>query len=128
MVGSRRLVVLWLPVAAYMALIFLLSSIAETPRLAEGMDKNVHALLYAGLGALFVRARAGGWNQPVTPGLVIATAGFCAAYGVSDEFHQWFVPPRQVDAFDVLADTIGGGAAALGLYLWSRRSAKTRGV
>ena len=47
---------------AYMAFIFGLSSISHTPSLPHGSDKGLHALLYSGLGALFARARAGGWR------------------------------------------------------------------
>ena len=32
----------------------------------------------------------------------------CATvYGISDEFHQWFVPGRTADVHDVMADAIG---------------------
>jgi VanZ family protein len=46
------------------------------------------------------------------------------AYGVSDEFHQYFVPPRQVEALDVVADTIGAAAAAFALFGWSASRAR----
>jgi VanZ family protein len=38
------------------------------------------------------------------------------AYGVSDEFHQRFVPGRSSDVYDVLADAEGAAAAALGAW------------
>ena len=103
-----------------MAFIFALSSIATPPALPGGVDKDLHALLYAGLGSLVVRASSGGWRRPVVARTVLLATLFCALYGVSDEFHQWFVPPRQVEALDVVADTVGGGLAALALYTWSR--------
>ena len=32
----------------------------------------------------------------------------CAVvFGISDEIHQWFVPNRQADIWDLLADTLG---------------------
>jgi hypothetical protein len=34
---------------------------------------------------------------------VLAAVAIAAVYGVSDEFHQWFVPPRTVEAADVAA-------------------------
>ena len=107
---------LWWPVLAYMALIFALSSIAEPPSLPGG-DKNLHALLYSGLGFLFARARAGG-VRGVTP-LVVAQAAIVGAlYGASDELHQYFNPPRAVEALDVVADTAGAGLGAAALYAW----------
>ena len=47
--------------------------------------------------------------------VVIATV-----YGVTDEIHQRFVPPRQTDAWDVAADATGASLAALGAYAVSR--------
>lgn len=111
---------LWFPVILYMALIFGLSSIPAPPALPDGVDKDAHALLYAGLGGLLVRALAGGWRRRVTiaaAGLAVAIA---AVYGVSDEFHQSFVPPRQVETLDVVADAVGACLAAGALYAWSR--------
>ena len=108
---------LWLPVAAYMAFIFALSSISHTPDLPHGSDKGLHALLYSGLGALFARALAGGWRD-VRLSVVLWTVCFGAIYGASDELHQYFNPPRNVEALDVLADTIGAGTAAAALYGW----------
>ena len=103
-----------------MAFIFALSSVSEPPPLPEGSDKHLHALLYAGLGALLVRAWAGGLvGRRIRGTAVVAAVTIAALYGVSDEFHQWFVPPRAVEAGDVAADTIGAAVAALGLYAWS---------
>jgi VanZ family protein len=110
-------VALWIPVIAYMALIFALSSISHPPALSHGSDKWLHSLLYAGLGALFARALAGGWRD-TTLVHVLATACFSALYGASDEVHQYFNPPRNVEALDVLADTIGATGAAVVLYAW----------
>jgi VanZ family protein len=102
-----------------MALIFALSSISNTPDLPQGADKNVHALLYGGLGALLVRALAGGWRRRITVAIALSATVVAGLYGVTDEFHQHFVPPRQVEAADVAADTIGAGLAAFALFAWS---------
>lgn len=108
---------MWLPVVGYMALIFALSSITHPPAMPDGSDKLGHTLLYAGLGLLFARAVARGWRG-VTLGIIVATAVFAAVYGASDELHQYFNPPRNVEAADVLADTIGGSLGAMALYAW----------
>jgi VanZ family protein len=108
---------LWLPVVAYMALIFGLSSISHPPATPAGTDKGLHGLLYSGLGVLVARALAGGWRG-VTPRAVIAAACVGAIYGASDELHQYFNPPRSVEGLDVLADTIGAAAGAVALYAW----------
>jgi VanZ family protein len=101
-----------------MALIFGLSSVSQTPTFVGGVDKPLHATLYAGLGALVVRALAGGWRQRITPAMVTGTIALAAAYGVSDEFHQSFVPMRSVEALDIAADAVGAAVAAFALYGW----------
>src|SRR4051795_3605108 len=110
-----------------MAGIFGLSSLPDTPALPGGSDKGLHAVLYAGLGVLLVRALAGGLRRRITVTIALAATLIAGAYGVSDEFHQHFVPPRQVEGLDVVADTIGAGVAAFALAGWSiaRRRAPT---
>jgi VanZ family protein len=115
--SGARTATLWIPVAAYMAFIFALSSISHPPALPGQSDKAAHALLYGGLGALFARALVGGWRG-VTWRIVLLTIVFGAIYGASDELHQYFNPPRSVEALDVLADTIGSGVGAIALYWW----------
>jgi VanZ family protein len=104
-----------------MALIFGLSSIAEVPTLPGPKvltDKELHTLLYFGFGLLLSRGLSKGFGSRVTLMTAILVTVLAALYGVSDEFHQSFVPPRQVDAFDVVADTVGGALAGFGLYAW----------
>ncbi|HEX7798063.1 MAG TPA: VanZ family protein [Vicinamibacterales bacterium] len=103
---------------AYMAFIFGLSSISNTPAFVSGIDKYLHATLYAGLGAVVAHALTGGFRRRVTVGIVAATIAIGAAYGISDEFHQSFVPMRSVEAMDVVADTVGASLAAVALYAW----------
>lgn len=101
-----------------MAGIFVLSSIANPPDLPAGTDKNLHALLYAGLSVLAVRAfAAASWSRVSWRDVLSATA-LCAVYGVSDELHQTLVPGRQADPLDVLADTTGAAVAAVAVRLW----------
>ena len=33
---------------------------------------------------------------------------FSAFYGVTDEIHQWFIPFRVMDPYDILANSMGG--------------------
>jgi VanZ family protein len=109
----------WAPVIIYMALIFALSSIRNPP-LPPGpliSDKPLHGILYAGLSALVVRALAGGWLGEVTLGIAVRAVGISTLYGVTDELHQYFVPPRQADIRDVGADLLGAAVAALALYV-----------
>ena len=110
-VPATRALSLWLPVIAWAAVIFALSSI---PSLGTGLGtwdlvlrKLAHATEYAILGALLVRA------------LGHASAAFAAgvAYAISDEIHQTFVPGREGAPLDVLIDAIG---VAVGIALFRR--------
>jgi VanZ family protein len=102
-----------------MAMIFALSSIRFPPEApaAIGSDKGAHLLVYGGLCALVVRALAGGWRRPVTRRTAGVAVVISALYGASDELHQYFVPPRQMEARDLAADTAGAAMAALALYI-----------
>ena len=99
---------------AIAALIFFASSrsqIAGPPM--EGSDKVGHFLVYGLFGTLMVRLGRG-WRAALVA-VVIASA-----YGVTDEFHQSFVPGRSVEVADWLADT-SGAALAVALYaFWPR--------
>ena len=99
--------------------IFLLSSVSDTPALPSGTDKDLHALLYAGLSVLLTRALSGGRRAGITVAVALGAIVASAAYGVIDEFHQAFVPMRQADAWDVVADTTGATVAAFALLLWA---------
>jgi VanZ family protein len=110
----------WAPVALYAAMIFGGSSISNPPEvivsvLKEISDKALHICEYGVLGALVYRAcryAAGPWVA--RHALLVAAVG-CAVYGLSDELHQLFVPFREADPMDLVADTTGG---LLGAWTW----------
>ena len=100
----------WLPVLAWAALIFALSSI---PSLTTGLGtwdlvlrKLAHTAEFAVLGVLLARALAE---------LPAFAAG--VAYAVSDEVHQRFVPGREGALLDVAIDAVG---VLLGVLLLRR--------
>ena len=118
----------WIPVVMYAGLIFFLSAQSDPEQYVPvfsfpGADKLEHAVEYSVLGILCYRAfryAAGGWASRYALLLAIVIA---SGYGVSDEFHQYFVPLREADGWDVLADTIGASLGSLGWHhLWSRPS------
>jgi 6,7-dimethyl-8-ribityllumazine synthase len=82
---------LWGPVAAYMALIFFLSSRPDIQLPGPESDKAWHSVGYAGLGALVTRAAAGGLGQPVSLGHAVLAVAVATMYGATDEWHQSFV-------------------------------------
>ena len=109
---------LWGPVVFQMALIFAASSIPNLTKLPGGIsDKSGHSIGYALLAALLLRAFAGGRFAGVTWRSAGAAIVLATLYGVSDEFHQMFVPGRSSDRYDVVADSIGATIAAVGGWL-----------
>jgi VanZ family protein len=116
---------LWGPVVAYMALIFLLSSMTGLPAPPGGLgDKSAHLLEYAGLALLTLRALAMGRLGDVRLPAAIGTVAIALAYGLTDEIHQLFVAGRQCDVRDFAADAIGAGITAAAVWTWGiiRRS------
>jgi VanZ family protein len=113
----------WLAAGLYALAIFLLAGqsyplgVKHLPFL---VDKAIHVLVYGAFSVvLFAALRH---SRPRTPPLVLASAAAVIAvlYGVSDEYHQGFVPLRVSDVHDLVADAVGA-AVAQGLVLWSVR-------
>jgi len=124
--GASRALVLWGPVALYALAIFVESSISHVPTLPSGFtDKDGHALLYAGLAVLVLRAASGSRWDGVTFRAAGAAVAFAAVYGITDEFHQWFVPGRTADVNDWMADCTGA-AIAVAVVLLVARFARER--
>ena len=104
---------LWGPVILQMALIFAASSIPNLTRLPGDIsDKSGHFIGYGMLAGFLVRAFAGGRLRGVTWARGMVAVVLATLYGVSDEFHQLFVPGRSADRYDVLADCMGATAGA----------------
>ncbi len=80
------------------------------PGLTRVDDKIGHFAAYGLLASLVCRALGGGWR-----GALIALVA-ASAYGASDEWHQSFVPGRNSDVADWVADTLG---AALAVVLYA---------
>lgn len=126
----------WGPVLLVMAAIFAFSSlpgekaeavlvglvgttesapIEALPQMVIDWYKVGHVIGYALLGAAAARALALSGRAGFWPALLI-----CAAYAVTDEFHQHFTPNRSGRALDVLIDA-GAAAVAIYLYLFFRK-------
>ena len=107
----------WALVVAWMALVFGVSSISNLGRAARVPDWISHPVEY-GVGAVLVgRALEGGRKRPLTMSTALAATLLATAYGVTDEYHQSFVPGRTADPMDVVKD-LAGAAAACVLYRW----------
>ena len=89
-------------------------------------DKVLHCLGYAFLGALFLRAfYTTSISQHVALIFVLSVL-LSGLYGISDEIHQSFVPYRDADAMDALADIVGSAFGAGVMLLWIKGYLKKR--
>jgi VanZ family protein len=123
----------WAPVAAQMAAIFAISSMTAVPDMPGGLNNYTgHAIGYGLLGALAFRAFAGATWAGLTRGAGLRAIALSSAYGVTDEWHQSFVPNRTTDLHDWVADTVGALIGVLIVLLLARlagrRGPRTRGV
>lgn len=100
----------------YCALIYWLSAqtTIPTPHWFSHQDKLIHAGVFAVMGFLAWRCFKHMSLNPL--GVAVLSLLFCSLYGIFDEFHQFFVPGRQSDAVDWLADTVGALMSILFLY------------
>jgi hypothetical protein len=121
----------WAFVAAYLLAIFVGSSRSDISIPGGMSDKLAHGIAYAGLSAVVVWALVDGDWRRIRLRTVLQATAVCAAYGLTDEMHQLFVPRRSFDWFDILADAVGATAAASALWAWGillRWSTRTHGV
>ncbi len=98
------------PLLAACSAIFIASSISTIPLppVFAVEDKLFHAVAYGVLAILAYRAFL---NQEILAPLrrspFLSSTLFAATYGVLDELHQYFVPGRTADVWDIVADAFG---------------------
>lgn len=116
---QHPLVYRWLPLAAWLGLIFYLSAQPDFPRpqsdlLEDLLGIGAHMFLFGVLAVLWARAMQGQRRTLVLAFLLTMI------YALLDEFHQSFVPGRTADPLDLVFDGVG---AAIGLtaWIWLRR-------
>ena len=106
----------YLPALFWMGLTFWLSSSPDLQGasglidLRPPLDKVAHAGSFGILALLFYFAK----------GRALISILLASLYGLSDEFHQSFVPGRDVDLFDWVADTLGAALAVSTVLLLNR--------
>lgn len=140
-----RLVSKWMPVIAWMLLIFAGSSDALSaehtsrfivpflrwldPQISIAAIVAIHAILrklghfseYAILAALLWRGLRGTFTAVTGSLLALATFLIAAGFAASDEFHQSFVPSRTASARDVAIDCLGALCAVALCALFTAR-------
>jgi len=107
----------WLPVLAYVTVIFTLSAQPGlTPPLRfTSADKLLHLGEYLVLGILLVRALRATLrvSRPLFAAMIAISA--VVLVGAADENFQRLIPGRQCDLLDFLADVSGG---AIGQFVY----------
>lgn len=115
----------FLPAIVWAGAIFFIShqpTVPDVPGLASSITSVAgHFGVYFVL-AILLWWGLGTFDIPANQRLAIAF-GIAVLYGVSDEWHQSFVPGRQPDILDVITDAIG---AATGLAIIHRVAGSDR--
>ena len=117
MQNPKRILKLWYPPLSWALIIFILSSFptVETTEIYWQdfvLKKTAHIIEYGIFATLFYRAL-------INSGIERKKAGLWAIfisllYGITDEYHQSFVPGREPRIRDLVFDTIG---AYLAIYI-----------
>ena len=109
------------PALCMMAVIFLLShQPGDTIHLPEifNIDKLAHLAVYALLAGACLFALHPMRKSFPKEGIALGVVLFCLLYGISDEYHQSFIPNRYVSFWDVIAD---GTGAVLAVMFWLKK-------
>jgi len=125
---TRLFLVYWLPAILYAGMIVMFSSMSSPQTYFPGWageinDKVLHTLEYAILAILCYRAflYASGPRLAEFAGSLAILAAIL--FGVSDELHQSFVPLREADPWDVIANAAG---SLMGVTVWQKISPRLR--
>ena len=102
----------YIPMLIVMAVIFFLSSQPDIPlpQTISFQDKILHFAAYGVLAVTVLWAR-----RSVSSVACLGVVVYCLLYGISDEFHQSFVPGRTSSVYDVIADGVGASFVA---FFW----------
>ena len=85
-----------------------------------GADKLLHATAYGTLTITSIFALPKTFKKAFPLPTTFLVVFICLLYGVTDEYHQSFIPGRSPDIFDVVADTVG---AMIVSAIWYLRNA-----
>lgn len=115
----KKIIYLWGPVIVFAGLMFIMSSLSfsleEEPFAL--FDKFVHVSEYGLFAILLFRALSGSLNGMGFISIALLTVIITLGYGMSDEFHQSFVPSRMPEVMDLVADGFGAVVAMTGVFI-----------
>ena len=112
----KKILKYWVPVILYAVLIFIISSIPQPPQGLPSipyLDKVLHLIEYSIFGFLLYRAFINSDNKFLVKYCIFFSILTAVCYGLSDEYHQLFVPTREFDLYDLLFDGIGASISVM---------------
>ncbi|MBN2846869.1 MAG: VanZ family protein [Coriobacteriia bacterium] len=109
---------------AWMAVIFGLSSLSGSAVPLGEFASPGHFVLYATLGGLYFLTLRTVMTRPSARVVAVVLASL---YGLTDEFHQAFVPGRMPDPADWLVDTAGAVVGVLVVHIALKRMRRNSG-
>jgi VanZ family protein len=120
----KRFALYWLPLILYCLFIYIQSDHPSPEQIPifPYVDKVLHVTAYGILGILFYRAYQTLRLKNNIKMLMFLSVVSASLYGTSDEIHQSFVPFREAEVTDVIADMIGAlsGVCLYQLLIFSR--------
>jgi VanZ family protein len=118
-----KVYVRFIPMVCIMGIIFFLShqpgGFVQLPQFF-GIDKLAHVIAYGCLAGTFLyglQPFLNTYNNKFAAVIIVVL--LCLLFGISDEFHQSFIPGRSVSFWDVVADGFG---AVLVVGWWFTKS------
>lgn len=111
----------WFIAGIYMGLIFIVSSIpGETLPETSVSDKFLHLVEFGILSWLLGKALRTSQKEIFIKQATVLSIVITICYSITDEVHQYFVPYRCVEVYDVVFDGIGA-VLAQGIFLIKKR-------
>ncbi|MDA0986837.1 MAG: VanZ family protein [Bacteroidetes bacterium] len=117
MLQAKKFIFYHLPPILWAVLIYFASSLPKLNiSLESGSDKLAHFIVFAIFCWLVDRSLKNNENIKLKFNTIYISILLTSLYGISDEIHQYFVPNRFSDVYDVVADFFG----AVGYFLFSK--------
>lgn len=73
-----------------------------------GWDKVAHMTVYGLLAGSIIYGFSPSFRQSNPHTVMLLTVSICFFYGISDEWHQSYIPNREQSLADIVADLCGG--------------------
>ena len=111
----KPFILYWLPLILYCLLIYIQSANPYPKQIPSFplVDKALHFFAYGIMGILFYRAYQTLRIKNNIKMLMLLSVVSASLYGISDEIHQSFVPFREAEVADAIADIIGAVSGVL---------------